>query len=179
MHPNISAFPSAAFYQSRLTDGPNMDQKTMQTWHENPLFPPYAFYHVNGMETAGRHHSWTNPQEAQTALSIYDRLSKQYPAIDFGYRIGIVTPYKGQVGELKKTFRQRYGEEILSRISFNTVDVSRLSSLCLTAADYLACHRASKDKRKTSSSCHAFEEVLPTRVLVSWLTLGEFQAFLS
>ncbi|GAA5875105.1 hypothetical protein JCM16303_005010 [Sporobolomyces ruberrimus] len=122
MHPNISAFPSAAFYQSRLTDGPNMDQKTMQTWHENPLFPPYAFYHVNGMETAGRHHSWTNPQEAQTALSIYDRLSKQYPAIDFGYRIGIVTPYKGQVGELKKTFRQRYGEEILSRISFNTVD---------------------------------------------------------
>ncbi|GAA5958558.1 hypothetical protein JCM3765_006673 [Sporobolomyces pararoseus] len=122
MHPNISAFPSAAFYQSRLTDGPNMDQKTLQTWHSNPLFPPYAFYHVNGMETAGRHHSWTNPQEAQTALSIYDRLSKEYPSIDFGYRIGIVTPYKGQVGELKKTFRQRYGEEILSRISFNTVD---------------------------------------------------------
>lgn len=124
MHPNISAFPSAAFYQSRLTDGPDMDQKTLQTWHGNPLFPPYAFYHVNGYETAGRHHSWTNPQEAQTALAIYERLSREYSAIDFAYRIGIVTPYKGQVGELKKTFRQRYGEEILSRISFNTVDVS-------------------------------------------------------
>ncbi|GAA5849474.1 hypothetical protein JCM5353_006863 [Sporobolomyces roseus] len=122
MHPNISAFPSAAFYQSRLTDGPNMDQKTLATWHNNALFPPYAFYHVSGMETAGRHHSWTNPQEAQTALAIYDRLSKEYSTIDFAYRIGIVTPYKGQVGELKKVFRQRYGEEILSRISFNTVD---------------------------------------------------------
>lgn len=127
MHPNISAFPSAAFYQSRLTDGPNMDQKTLATWHNNALFPPYAFYHVSGMETAGRHHSWTNPQEAQTALAIYDRLSKEYSTIDFAYRIGIVTPYKGQVGELKKVFRQRYGEEILSRISFNTVDVSLLS----------------------------------------------------
>lgn len=123
MHPNISAFPSAAFYQSRLTDGPNMDQKTLATWHNNSLFPPYAFYHVSGMETAGRHHSWTNPQEAQTALAIYDRLSKEYSTIDFAYRIGIVTPYKGQVGELKKVFRQRYGDEILSRISFNTVDV--------------------------------------------------------
>ncbi|GAA5907060.1 DNA/RNA helicase SEN1 [Sporobolomyces salmoneus] len=122
MHPNISAFPSTAFYQSRLTDGPNMDEKTLQTWHNNPLFPPYAFYHVSGMESAGRHHSWTNPQEAQTALAIYDRLAKEYPTVDFAYRIGIVTPYKGQVGELKKTFRQRYGEEILSRISFNTVD---------------------------------------------------------
>ncbi|GAA6010562.1 hypothetical protein JCM11491_002971 [Sporobolomyces phaffii] len=122
MHPNISAFPSAAFYQSRLTDGPNMDQKTLATWHSNALFPPYAFYHVSGMETAGRHHSWTNPQEAQTALAIYERLAREYPTIDFGYRIGIVTPYKGQVGVLKKVFRQRFGEEILSRISFNTVD---------------------------------------------------------
>ncbi|GAA6059556.1 hypothetical protein JCM10212_000612 [Sporobolomyces blumeae] len=122
MHPNISAFPSTAFYQSRLTDGPDMDKKTLQTWHSNSLFPPYAFYHVNGTETAGRHHSWTNPQEAQTALAIYDRLCRDYPMIDFAYRIGIVTPYKGQVGELKRTFRQRHGEEILSRISFNTVD---------------------------------------------------------
>ncbi|GAA5880785.1 hypothetical protein JCM1840_001374 [Sporobolomyces johnsonii] len=122
MHPNISAFPSAAFYQSRLTDGPDMDKKTLQPWHANALFPPYAFYHVSGMEKAGRHHSWTNPQEAQTALAIYDRLCRDYASIDFGYRIGIVTPYKGQVQELKRTFRNKYGEEILSRISFNTVD---------------------------------------------------------
>ncbi|GAA6017752.1 hypothetical protein JCM10207_000484 [Rhodosporidiobolus poonsookiae] len=122
MHPNISTFPSTAFYQSRLTDGPDMDKKTLQPWHANALFPPYAFYHVDGHEVAGRHHSWTNPTESATALAIYERLKREYASIDFDYRIGIVTPYKGQVQELRRTFRQKYGEEILSKISFNTVD---------------------------------------------------------
>ncbi|GAA6050889.1 hypothetical protein JCM3770_005758 [Rhodotorula araucariae] len=122
MHPNISAFPSAAFYQSRLADGPDMDKKTLQPWHANALFPPYAFYHIEGQEQTGRFHSYTNPIEAATALAIYDRLKREYSSIDFDYRVGIVTPYKGQVGELKRQFRQRFGEEILSKIAFNTVD---------------------------------------------------------
>ncbi|GAA5844189.1 hypothetical protein JCM9279_001721 [Rhodotorula babjevae] len=122
MHPNISAFPSAAFYQSRLTDGPDMDKKTLQPWHANALFPPYAFYHVQGQEQTGRYHSFTNPIEAATALAIYERLKRDYPSTDFDYRVGIVTPYKGQVGELKRQFRQRFGEDILTKISFNTVD---------------------------------------------------------
>jgi senataxin len=124
MHPNISAFPSAAFYNSRLTDGPNMDSKTAQPWHATSLFPPYAFFHVrNGNEVPGRHHSWSNPAEAAVALAIYERLQREFPKIDFDYRIGIVTPYKGQVFELKNTFRRKFGEDIISRISFNTVDV--------------------------------------------------------
>lgn len=122
MHPNISAFPSAAFYQSRLSDGPEMDKKTLQPWHANALFPPYTFYHVEGQEMTGRYHSYTNPVEAAMALAIYDRLRRDYASIDFDYRIGIVTPYKGQVGELKRTFRQKYGDQIISKIAFNTVD---------------------------------------------------------
>ncbi|GAA5892669.1 hypothetical protein JCM6882_000552 [Rhodosporidiobolus microsporus] len=122
MHPNISAFPSAAFYQSRLTDGPKMEDKTLQPWHANALFPPYCFYHVDGHEQAGRHHSWTNPTEVATALAIYERIKREYASIDFDYRIGIVTPYKGQVQELRRTFKQRYGDEILTKIAFNTVD---------------------------------------------------------
>lgn len=124
MNPHISAFPSTAFYHSRLTDGPGMEAKTLQPWHANSLFPPYAFMHVRGgNEVAGRHHSLTNPQEAATALAIYERLLREYPAIDFDYRIGVVTPYKGQVGELKRQFRNRFGLDILSKVSFNTVDV--------------------------------------------------------
>jgi senataxin len=124
MHPNISAFPSAAFYESRLTDGPAMDTKTAQPWHASSLFPPYTFFHVrDGTEVKGRFHSWTNPREAATAMAIYGRLLRDYPGIDFDYRIGVVTPYKGQVGELKGVFRRKYGEDILSKISFNTVDV--------------------------------------------------------
>ncbi|KAM0790470.1 hypothetical protein ACM66B_003346 [Microbotryomycetes sp. NB124-2] len=123
MHPNISAFPSAAFYDSRLKDGPDMAKITAQPWHDNSLFPPYAFYHVaDGKEVSGRHHSWSNPREAATALALYERLLRDYPSIDFDYRIGVVTPYKGQVAELKRTFRRRFGDSITSQISFNTVD---------------------------------------------------------
>ncbi|KAK4049281.1 hypothetical protein OIV83_004218 [Microbotryomycetes sp. JL201] len=123
MHPNISAFPSAAFYDSRLKDGPDMARITAQPWHDNSLFPPYAFYHVaDGKEISGRHHSWSNPREAATALSLYERLLRDYPTIDFDYRLGIVTPYKGQVAELKRTFRRKFGDSITSLISFNTVD---------------------------------------------------------
>ncbi|KAK4047450.1 hypothetical protein OIO90_006196 [Microbotryomycetes sp. JL221] len=123
MHPNISAFPSAAFYDSRLQDGPDMDKITAQPWHANNLFPPYVFYHVSdGKEVVGRHHSLSNPREAATALALYERLLREYSDIDFDYRIGIVTPYKGQVLELKRAFRRRFGDSIISRISFNTVD---------------------------------------------------------
>lgn len=101
-----------------------MDEKTKQPWHKSPLFPPYAFMHVrNGTEVQGNHHSWTNPVEANTALAIYERLRLDFPGVNLDYRIGIVTPYKGQVGELKRQFRNKYGESILMKISFNTVDV--------------------------------------------------------
>lgn len=150
MHSHISAFPSSAFYQSRLTDGPAMDEKTRQVWHTNPLFPPYAFMHVKGgNEVRGRHHSLSNPVEAATALSIYERLVREYPKVDFDYRIGIVTPYKGQVQELKQVFKKKFGFDILSKVSFNTVDVSALLQVrkfsSLTSLD--AC-RGSKVRRK-------------------------------
>ena len=124
MHPNISAFPSAAFYNSQLADGPDMATKTAQPWHNSSMFPPYAFMHVKGgSEQSNRYNSLTNQVEAATAVALYDRIRRDYSTIDFDYRIGVVTPYKGQVGELKKQFRQKFGEDILSKISFNTVDV--------------------------------------------------------
>ncbi|KAK4706098.1 senataxin, partial [Phenoliferia sp. Uapishka_3] len=138
MHSHISAFPSAAFYDRRLADGPDMDEKTRQVWHANPLFPPYAFMHVKGgSEVAGRHHSLSNPREASTALAIYERLLRDHPSVNFDRRIGIVTPYKGQVGELKKQFRNRFGMDILDVISFATVDTRGRRALILTADEML------------------------------------------
>lgn len=124
MHSEISAFPSAAFYESRLTDGPDMDAKTRQPWHTSPLFPAYCFMHVKGgSEQQTRHRSLSNPQEASVAVAIYARMLKDFPAIDLNYRVGVVTPYKGQVMELKKQFRNCFGMDVLVKVSFNTVDV--------------------------------------------------------
>lgn len=84
---------------------------------------------LNGTEQQGRYNSLFNSQEAATAVAIYERLVRDFPAVDFGYRVGVVTPYKGQVGELKKQFRIKFGEGILSKVAFNTVDVRLLFSL--------------------------------------------------
>lgn len=124
MHPDISSFPSKAFYESRLADGPNMEVITKQTWHDSTeLFPPYAFLHVKGSrEEKGRHHSLMNRQEASVAVALYARLVQECKGVDLAQRVGIVTAYKAQVGELRKQFRARFGQEILDKIDFNTVD---------------------------------------------------------
>lgn len=124
MHPDISSFPSKAFYESRLDDGPDMATVTKQSWHtQGDLFPPYAFMHVKGSrEEAGRHHSIINKPEAAVAAALYGRLLRDCKGIDLSLRVGIITPYKGQVGELKRTFRRQFGDEIVEKVDFNTVD---------------------------------------------------------
>lgn len=41
--------------------------------------------------------------------------------LKFAYRIGVITPYKQQLRELKNRFERQYGREILNVIDFNTV----------------------------------------------------------
>lgn len=124
MHPDISSFPSKAFYEARLADGPNMEVSTRQSWHDtSELFPPYAFLHVRGSrEERGRHHSLFNRQEASVAVALYARLVQECKDVDLSQRVGIVTAYKAQVGELRKQFRNRFGQDILDKVDINTVD---------------------------------------------------------
>ena len=124
MHPEISSFPSKAFYESRLTDGPNMAEATRQSWHsKGEILPPYAFLHIKGgREEQGKHHSLVNREEAGVAAALYSRLIRECHGIDLSFRVGIITPYKGQVGELRKHFRKRFGDDVLSKVDFNTVD---------------------------------------------------------
>ncbi|EPQ28681.1 uncharacterized protein PFL1_03984 [Pseudozyma flocculosa PF-1] len=122
MHPEISVFPSATFYGSKLKDGPNMAQLTTQPWHRYELTRPFKFFSTKAAEMPGRAHSLINREEANVALAIYERLRQDYPQTDLDYRVGIVTMYKAQLFELKRTFAARYGQDIHHTIDFNTVD---------------------------------------------------------
>ncbi|KAJ1026701.1 hypothetical protein NDA16_002299 [Ustilago loliicola] len=122
MHPEISVFPSKAFYDSKLQDGPDMAELTRQPWHKYELTRPFKFLSTKAPESPGRFHSIINKEEANVALALYERLRTDNPRENFDYRIGIVTMYKAQVFELKRTFQQRYGQDIVERIDFNTVD---------------------------------------------------------
>jgi senataxin len=123
MHPEISMFPSKAFYENRLKDGIGLAKLRFRPWHHSALFSPYRFFDVEGMhQNAAKGHSLVNIAELNVAMQLYDRLTTDCKKYDFSGKVGIITPYKGQLKELKARFSQRYGQAILSTVEFNTTD---------------------------------------------------------
>ncbi|PPQ66263.1 hypothetical protein CVT24_007281 [Panaeolus cyanescens] len=122
MHPNISHLPSSLFYNKRLLDGPDMEQKTAQPWHSVEQFSPYRFYNVSKGLEVSQGNSMTNETEAQIAAALYGRLTEQFSQIDFSFRVGVVTMYRAQLTTIRRCFERRFGRDILSKVDFNTVD---------------------------------------------------------
>jgi senataxin len=123
MHPEISQFPSKQFYNGRLIDGQNMAEIRQSPWHASSLLGPYCFFDIKGTQTIGaRGHSFINTEELNVALQLYERLRTDYRSINFRGKIGIITPYKAQLRELRIRFQSRYGDGILDEIEFNTTD---------------------------------------------------------
>ncbi|KKA26472.1 hypothetical protein TD95_003731 [Thielaviopsis punctulata] len=123
MHPHISYFPSREFYDSRLVDGGDMAALRRQPWHDSVLLSPYRFFDVRGVQARGaRGQSLVNFKEIDVALQLYRRLRADYPTVDFSRRIGIITPYKAQLAELRFRFSREFGDAIIDAIEFNTTD---------------------------------------------------------
>lgn len=123
MHPDISSFPSATFYEGKLLDGANMAEVRQRPWHVSDVLAPYRFFDVKGQQSnAPKGHSLINLAEIEVALSLYERVTTDYSDYDFKNKIGIITPYKSQLRELKMRFSSRYGERILEHVDFNTTD---------------------------------------------------------
>ncbi|EXK99001.1 hypothetical protein FOQG_01697 [Fusarium oxysporum f. sp. raphani 54005] len=123
MHPEISLFPSREFYEGQLADGQNMHELRQQPWHKSALLGPYRFFDVQGVQERGhKGQSLVNTKELDVAIQMYDRFSNEYRECDLTGKIGIITPYKAQLYELRNRFRSRYGENITSIIEFNTTD---------------------------------------------------------
>lgn len=123
MHPEISQLPSRLFYQKRLLDGPDMASKTAKPWHSHPKFGSYRFFNVHhGQEEGTPGNSLKNLPEARVAVALYARLHKEFGATNLDFRVGVVSMYRGQVNELRRSFETRFGEDIRGKIHFNTVD---------------------------------------------------------
>lgn len=130
MHPYISQFPSEAFYDGKLEDGPEMATLTVKPWHKDHWLRPLRFFDCRrSVEAMGRGgHSLVNRAEADMACNLYSRLRREAQksgnssssALDG--KVGVVTMYKDQVFELKRTFRREYGDGIDEVVDFNTVD---------------------------------------------------------
>ena len=123
MHPEISQFPSKEFYDGRLLDGDNMLSLREKPWHQSAILGPYRFFDVQGVQQSGqRGHSLINNAEIEMALKLFARLTNDCVGYDFKGKIGIITPYRSQLRELRSRFAQRYGDGIFSTVEFNTTD---------------------------------------------------------
>lgn len=118
----ISIFPSKQFYDAELEDGEGMKELRTELWHSSELFGPYRFFHVQGRESQGGRTSLVNMMEIETAITLFQRLTTDFPEVDFDGKVGIITPYKQQLTEMKKRFQRAYGERIIDTIDFNTTD---------------------------------------------------------
>ena len=122
MHPSISHFPSQAFYEGKLKDGPDMAKLRTRPWHAADLTGPFQFFDVQGQHSsAPQGHSLVNNAEIRVALQLYKRLTTDFNQ-DFSRKVGIITPYKSQLRLLKQRFEDVYGKTITTDVEFNTTD---------------------------------------------------------
>ena len=121
MHPEISMFPCRAFYDSRLIDGPNMATLRTAPWHQSEILGPYRFFNVEGQEQRYTT-SLVNIAEVEVALQLFERLTTDCRGLSFKGKVGVITPYKSQLKELRNRFARRFGEAIFDAIEFNTTD---------------------------------------------------------
>lgn len=123
MHPEISAFPSSEFYEGKLYDGDDMGRLRQQSWHQAKLLGPYRFFDVQGVQTRGhKGQSLVNQNEIEVAVLLVQRFHRDFPKVEHKGKIGIITPYKAQLGALRERFVGLYGPGILEDIEFNTTD---------------------------------------------------------
>ncbi|TFK27976.1 hypothetical protein FA15DRAFT_612773 [Coprinopsis marcescibilis] len=122
MHPEISRFPSRAFYEGRIEDGPNMKELTTRPWHAQPVLGIFKFYNIKGNEDFNSFNSYRNVKEVKAAKALYTRLRREFKNLGMERRIGIVTMYNAQLQELRHQFTQEFGASVLDDVDFNTVD---------------------------------------------------------
>ena len=122
MHPAIREFPSTQFYAGELEDGPKMAAKTKRPWHNNMLFRPFVFIDVAGKEYQGGGMSWANDDEATLAVALVATLVKNYAELASGEKIGVISPYKAQVKNIRRRLAEALGEERARKVDVNSID---------------------------------------------------------
>lgn len=99
-----------------------MADKTKQAWHTHEKFGTYKFLNISwGIEEpSGR--SIKNSAECNVAVELFKHLRDEFSSVDLNFRIGIVSMYKAQINALKMLFGEHFGNDIGSKVDFNTVD---------------------------------------------------------
>ncbi|CAN6240616.1 unnamed protein product [Urochloa humidicola] len=111
MRPEISKFPIANFYESKISDGPNVVCKNYERrLLPGKMFGPYSFINVEGghetTEKYGR--SLKNTIEVAAVLWILQRLFEETVFAGTKLSVGVVSPYNAQVRAIQEKVGKSY-----------------------------------------------------------------------
>ncbi|KAJ3676832.1 hypothetical protein LUZ60_002556 [Juncus effusus] len=125
MHPEISRFPSLHFYENKLLNGARASEKSA-AFHEIKYLGPYMFFDIiDGQERQSRSsgsQSLCNEFEIEAAVDILKFLKNRYESEFMCKKIGIITPYRSQLYQMRSRFNSFFGPESVSEMELNTVD---------------------------------------------------------
>ncbi|KAK9844859.1 hypothetical protein WJX74_007778 [Apatococcus lobatus] len=126
MHPTIASFPNSAFYNSNLANAVSPAQRIAPHGFAWPnRRKPVAFLDIPAQEVSAGHRgsSKANPKEAQRVASLLTELMNANQPLSSGEGIGIITPYTGQVREIKLQIRQAGDDKLIAALEEGILEV--------------------------------------------------------
>eukprot|EP00268_Persea_americana_P061655 TRINITY_DN7809_c0_g1_i10.p1 TRINITY_DN7809_c0_g1~~TRINITY_DN7809_c0_g1_i10.p1 ORF type:complete len:1075 (+),score=189.17 TRINITY_DN7809_c0_g1_i10:241-3465(+) len=109
MHPSISSFPNANFYNNKILDGPNVkDPDYRRQYLPARMYGSYSFINVaEGMEEFSGQ-SPKNVVEVAVVLQLVRSLFEASLSSKQKLSVGVVCPYSAQVSEIQEKLRKTY-----------------------------------------------------------------------
>src|SRR3989338_7435237 len=128
MHPEISFFPSAQFYNSQLGNGRNTIvagtelRSSFQAQH--PLFSiePYRVFDISYGSHSFVKNSLMNQAEVDFVVNLCNFLFEGDKKSLLPGNIGIVSQYRQQIAAIKSEMTNRFGQGVLDAVEISTID---------------------------------------------------------
>ncbi|GMI87577.1 hypothetical protein like AT1G65810 [Hibiscus trionum] len=110
MHPSISRFPNACFYNNMILDAAAVKRKSYEKHYlPGPMFGPYSFLNVSGREeTDGVGHSLRNMIEVAVVQKLVQTLFNAWKRSRTRVSVGIISPYTAQVVSIQEKLGRKY-----------------------------------------------------------------------
>ncbi|MCL7035661.1 hypothetical protein MKW94_006378, partial [Papaver nudicaule] len=111
MHPKISAFPNANFYENQILDASSVLCKNYEIRYlEGHMFGPYSFISTSDGrdELDNVAHSRKNMVEVAITLQIVRKLFRAWDGKREKLTIGIISPYAAQVAAIQEKLGHKY-----------------------------------------------------------------------
>ncbi|KAL6642769.1 hypothetical protein ACP70R_020950 [Stipagrostis hirtigluma subsp. patula] len=125
MHPCISKFPNANFYDNRISDGPIVKQDDyVKSYLPGRIYGAYSFIHIkNDMEmldSLGQ--SSKNMAEVAVAANIVERLARECYEKRQRTTVGVISPYTAQVIELQDRLGRKFEKHEFLSVTVKSID---------------------------------------------------------